>query len=371
MRKAQLITHDAEDVFFDTETQNGPKTKHEQKLEDILAGLNSASENAYIALYRQNGTGKESLTFLKKFPADKFEGMEDILEYLSTQHGGGDYRIHVRINGKLAANNLVSVEEPKKVEETRGADPALNAILAQMDKQNQMIAGLYQQLTEQKTSNQPDRRAWLEEMMMYKQLFASPQQSGGIGQINEAIGFLKEIGVNVGGVQEEKEEGFGDILKNALPLLQTAISQPQPQTPPRQNPSERPEMRDNMLKMQIKMAVDMAVKNAARGGDPATFADMCDAQLGHNAVKLVSDPTVMDTLKAYNPGVSQHEQWFSDVIEHVRAINGLPSRFSSEYDAETIDAEGLSGGADNVQSGPGSERESGREGDSARDGANS
>ena len=374
MRKAQLITNDdAEEVVFDTDIGGRSQTKHERKLDEILEGLNTAGESAYIALYRQPGTGKESLIFLKKFPADKFEGMEDILEYLSTHHGTGDFRIQVRVNGRLAANNLVSVEASETPSpQISVGDGATSALLAQIEKQNQMIAGLYQQIASARAPDDTSEEKFLQKMLMYKQLFGA-QQSGGVGQIMETVGLLKEIGVNVGGIAEEKEEGFGDILKNALPLLQTAISQPQPQAQPnpRQNPSERPEMRDNMLKMQIKMAVDMAVKNAARGGDPAMFADMCDAQLGHNAVKLVSDPTVLDTLKAYNPGVAQHEQWFSDVIEHVKAINGLPSRFSSEYDSDTIDAEGLSGGADNVQSGLGSERESGREGDVTRDGADS
>lgn len=374
MRKAQLITNeDVEDVVFDTDIGGRSQTKHERKLDEILEGLNTAGESAYIALYRQPGTGKESLIFLKKFPADKFDGMEDILEYLSTHHGSGDFRIQVRVNGRLAANNLVSVEAVRESAPQSTGDSATTALLAQIEKQNQMIAGLYQQMATNRDDDAGEEK-FLQKMLMYKQLFGSSQSGGGgVGQIMETVGLLKEIGVNVGGVAEEKEEGFGDILKNALPLLQTAISQPQPQpqTQPRQNPSERPEMRDNMLKMQIKMAVDVAVKNASRGTDPATFADMCDAQLGHNAVKLVSDPSVMDTLKAYNPGVAHHERWFADVIEHVKAINGLPSRFSSEYDSDTIDAEGLNGGADNVHSGVGSERESGREGDAARDGADS
>lgn len=378
MRKAQLITSDdVEDVVFDTDVGGRSQTKHERKLDEILEGLNTSGESAYIALYRQPGTGKESLIFLKKFPADKFDGMEDILEYLSTHHGTGDFRIQVRVNGRLAANNLVSVEASEAPSpQISSGDGATSALLAQIEKQNQMIAGLYQQMASAQRPDDASEEKFLQKMLMYKQLFGA-QQSGGVGQIMETVGLLKEIGVNVGGIAEEKEEGFGDILKNALPLLQTAISQPQPQPQnqhqhqPQRNPSERPEMRDNMLKMQIKMAVDMAVKNAARGGDPATFADMCDAQLGVNAVKLVNDPTVLDTLKAYNPGVSQHEQWFSDVIEHVKAINGLPSRFSSEYDAETIEVEGLSGGADNVQTGVGAERESGSKGDATRDGADS
>lgn len=352
MPKAQLITQDdAEDVFFDTETRNGTKTKHEQKLEDILAGLNSATENAYIALYRQNGSGRESLTFLKKFPADKFEGMEDILEYLSTQHGGGDYRIHVRINGRLAANNLVSVEEPKKVEpEThRGADPAINALLAQMEKQNQMIAGLYQQMAEKQKPDGDSEERFLQKMMMYKQLFAGESRAaGGLGQIHETISFLKDIGVSVGGIQEEKEEGFGDILKNALPLLTTAMQQ-QPQPRPVQ-PTVNPAMQQqNALKLQIKMAVDTAVRMAGKGMDPQTFAEMADAQLGENSIKLVSDPNIHAILLAYNPDVAAHRPWFDDVIEHIKAMNGLPSRFSSEYDdGETIDGADLTGGADNV-----------------------
>lgn len=352
MPKAQLITHeDAEDVFFDTETQNGPKTKHEQKLEDILAGLNSATENAYIALYRQNGTGKESLTFLKKFPADKFEGMEDILEYLSNQHGGGDYRIHVRINGKLAANNLVSVEEPKKVDELpRGSDPALNAVLAQMEKQNQMIAALYQQLSERKNSDGDSEEKFLDKMIKYKALFGGDNRNaGGIGQIHEAIGFLKEIGVNIGGVQEEKEEGFGDILKNALPLLTSAMQNQQPQQRPPQ-PANHNMQQQNAMKLQIKMAVDSAVRAAARGSDAATFAEMADTQLGENAIKLVSDPNIYQLLLAYNPEVEKHKLWFGDVIDHIKALNGLPSRFSAEYDDnDPINESDNSGGTDNLQ----------------------
>lgn len=352
MAKAQLITHEiADDVVFETDVGHNPKTKHEQKLEDILSGLNTATENAYIALYRQNGSGRESLTFLHKFPADKFEGVEDILEFLSKKHGGGDYRIHVRIGGRLAANNLVSVEAPQNVEPElpRGADPAINALLAQMEKQNQMIAGLYQQMAEKQKPDGDSEEKFLQKMMLYKQLFAGESRAtGGLGQIHETIGFLKDIGVSVGGIQEEKEEGFGDILKNALPLLTTAIQQ-QPQQHPVQ-PTVNPAMQQqNALKMQIKMAVDTAVRMASKGSDPQAFAEMADAQLGENSIKLVSDPNIHAILLAYNPNVAAHRPWFDDVIEHIKAMNGLPSRFSSEYDdGETIDGAELTGGADNV-----------------------
>lgn len=351
MAKAQLITHEiADDVVFETDVGNNPKTKHEQKLEEILSGLNTATENAYIALYRQNGSGKESLTFLHKFPADKFEGVEDILEFLAKKHGGGDYRIHVRIGGRLAANNLVSVEAPKNddPELPRGADPAINALLAQMEKQNQMIACLYQQMAEQRKPDDTSEEKFLQKMLMYKQLFGGDNRNaGGIGQIHEAIGFLKEIGVPVGGIQEEKEEGFSDILKNALPLLTTAIQQ-QSQRPVQ--PTVNPAMQQqNALKLQIKMAVDTAVRMAGRGMDPQTFAEMADAQLGENSIKLVSDPNIHTILLAYNPNVAAHRPWFDDVIEHIKAMNGLPSRFSSEYDdGETIDGAELTSGADNV-----------------------
>lgn len=345
MRKAQLITHDdAEEVVFETDTGNGPKTKHEQKLEEILSGLNTAAENAYIALYRQNGSGKESLTFLHKFPADKFEGVEDILEFLAKKHGGGDYRIHVRIGGRLAANNLVSVESPKHddPELPRGADPAINALLSQ-------IAGLFQQMAEKQKPDVDSEEKFLQKMMLYKQLFAGESRaSGGLGQIHETIAFLKDIGISVGGIQEEKEEGFGDILKNALPLLTTAIQQ-QPQHRP-VNPTVNPAMQQqNALKLQIKMAVDTAVRMASKGTDPQSFAEMADAQLGENSIKLVTDPNIHAILLAYNPNVAAHRPWFDDVIEHIKAMNGLPSRFSSMYDdGETIDGAELTGGADNV-----------------------
>jgi hypothetical protein len=352
MRKAQLITHDdAEEVVFETDTGNGPKTKHEQKLEEILSGLNTATENAYIALYRQNGSGKESLTFLHKFPADKFEGVEDILEFLAKKHGGGDYRIHVRIGGRLAANNLVSVESPKQddPELARGADPAINALLAQMEKQNQMIAGLYQQMAEQAKApaQSQSRKEMLEEMLMYKQLFGGQQSSGGLGQVMETIGFLKEVGVNVGGIAEEKEEGFGDVITKALPLLTAAMQQPAQQP---QRPQVNPAMnQQNALKLQIKMAVDSAVRAAGKGQDPQVFAQMADAQLGEKAIELAQDPNIFTVLTAYNPGVLEHKQWFDDVLEHVKAMNGLPSRFYDLYDdGESIEGAVLSGGADNI-----------------------
>jgi hypothetical protein len=351
MRKAQLITHDdAEEVVFETDTGNGPKTKHEQKLEEILSGLNTATENAYIALYRQNGSGRESLTFLHKFPADKFEGVEDILEFLSKKHGGGDYRIHVRIGGRLAANNLVSVEAPKQddTELPRGADPAINALLAQMEKQNQMIAGLYQQMAEQAKAptQSQSRKEMLEEMLMYKQLFGGQQSSGGLGQVMETIGFLKEVGVNVGGIAEEKEEGFGDVISKALPLLTAAMQQPAQPHQPQVNPAMN---QQNALKLQIKMAVDSAVRAAGKGQDPQVFAQMADAQLGEKAIELAQDPNIITVLTAYNPGVLEHKQWFDDVLEHVKAMNGLPSRFYDLYDdGDSIDGAVLNGGTDNV-----------------------
>lgn len=335
---------DMEDVFETDTRQPNQKTRSESLLEELVEDLNDVSDNVSLRIYQQMGNGQESMAFVEAMPHDKFTNKDDLLMYLRESYGPGSYRLQVRVAGKLRANKLEQIIAKKNAPVTpaQNDNGALGAIMARMEKQDQMIAQLLQQ---KGNSNSGNKKEFLEEMLIYKQLFGGNQSSGGLGQIQEALSFVKELGINVGGPVAEREEGFVDIMDKAFPLIQAALSQPQPQ---RQQPAPA-DMQNHMMKMQLKMAIDQAVSAAERGKDAADFAETVIDTIGEEkAGQLISDPNFLKIIPQYNQRANLHLPWFGDVAEHIKGMLGLPSKYAADYNDLPIDQAETNGDADNV-----------------------
>lgn len=339
---------DEEILDFDTDTRpQNQRTRSETLLDELVEDLNDTSDNVSLRIYLQTGSGQESYSFVESIPHDKYANQDELLMYLRDSYGPGAYRLQVRVSGKLRANKLVQIVAKKTIQQNPRSNDSelLSALLARQEKTDQLMMQILQQSKAPPASN---KKEFLEEMLMYKQLFGGNSGGGGLGQIQEALSFVKELGINVGGPVAERDEGFGDILEKALPLLTAAVSPQNNPQPPRENPN----MRENMLKMQIKMGVDTAVRSASKGGDPQDFAEMVADQLGERSAALAQDPTFLSQLAQYNPAVNTYKEWFLDVAEHIKAMHDLPSKFSDLYDGkEPIDIGADNGGTDNVPTG--------------------
>ena len=342
MNKAELLAKDAdiEDVYFDTQyAPNPPQTKQSKLLDEMIGGLNDDTDDAYIAVYKQLGTGKESMSLVGKWPGDYFDSKEDLLLYLrdNFNNGGetGHYRVHVRVNGKLAANNLLSVESMKTNNDAAPTtdNTALNAILHRMEQQDQRMAQLYQQIASANQNQQGSKREFLEEMMLYKQLFSDNKPSGGLGEIRQALDFAREMGISVG-TESDDGGGFGNAIGQLLPVLQSAIekqpSQPQPQ--PQPNYQEQQKRDHDAMNIQVRAALYMLLQGAKTGADAGNYADMAITNVPENVLKEYAfSPNAFEKLCERVPDFKTHGAWFGDFVEHLKAQYGMPSKFSAEY----------------------------------------
>lgn len=313
------------------------KTKRERSLDEILASLNDESENAHVSVYRQAGTGKETLQLVMKCAPDEYSTIDDLLLHLRDTYGGGDYRVHVRQNGLLKANSLISVAEPLKraAEATAtGTDRAIEGILQRMDKQDQRMEMLMERLVSGSNSV-PSEDAMIDRMLKYKQLFDSGPKAdlGGVTAIREAVTLAKELGAEFGSAHKDEEDsGFGDLINQFAPILAKAQSQPQPKPQPQY---AEPPMIEQMIASYVARNFTSGMSPYAMAEDALTYPPLVDKVLTDKAGCLAVLQANSQTLK--KPAAVL---WLEDVCQHLYAMHGMPSKFADAYsESEIVDNE--------------------------------
>lgn len=360
VRKAELITNeDIQDVDYWAVDENptDTKTSQKKKFDDLLDDLNSdENESATVHLYRQPNGGRDAMIFLESMPADKYT-LDGLLMYLKSNYGGGDYRLMIRSNGKLRANKLVSIEATKPQAQTNQSGDMgdiLRAVLDQQEKTQQMLLHIAQNNQRPQIDGGDQEMKFLEKMAIYKQLFGSEQKSGGLGEIQNALNFVKELGIDVGVNRGgDNEPSMLDVLDRATPLFTALLDQkqqpqaaPQPAQPKPQPTAEqmanlKKSKEQQQMNLMLKMGLKTLIRAASHNSDPATYADLILDQFGEaQAAQLLSTPDAMQKLMTVEPAALQYKQWFDDLSEHVKAQIGLPSKYADLYGDElTIDPE--------------------------------
>lgn len=318
---------DIADVFeIMQETSEGKKTTAQIKFDDLVADLNDTSDDAELRLYRQTVLGgKASMPFLDSFPVDKFS-FSQLQKYIKDTYGGGEYRIHIRANGKLVVNRLMEIEAPTVKELRQSPIGEAGGILATvLERQEKMHQQMLQMMQSQNAA--PSRREMLEEMMLFKQLFDRGDTTGaanGLAQIRDTLSVLGDLGIEIGGQKEPQEPGFGDLLEKMSPLLMAGISQPQQQ----QRKPDPMSAQKMMLKSGIMQLMRAASKNSAR--EP--YAEMLLDQLPEESVReFITDSGAFEKLIKLEPRAAQFKPWFLDLAEHVKAALGMPSQYADLY----------------------------------------
>lgn len=328
---------DVQVVDFFTDSIADNSTDAQSKAESLSNALKDDPES-FVTIHRILGAGNMPEQYCTRFPADKFD-IGQIQQMLASDYGAGDYRIRIYIKGRVKGNKLLAIagkiDNKKEVSQTGEAASILETVLNRMEANNRQMLQMLQQ-----NAQPQDRSAMLQEMLLFKQLFSSdkPAQSGGLGQISETIELLRSLGMNVGHTLDQpKEEGFTDLIDKMSPLLEAAInSQNKPANPPQ--PKINPELaRQNqmnlMQKMMLKAKLEPFLKAAAKNSDHVVYAEMLIDQVDEKTVlEYANNPNVLGELIKAEPRIAQFKPWFLDLLEHVRAMLGLPSKFSHLYD---------------------------------------
>jgi len=298
------------------------KTDYEKKLDSLLESMNS-DEEAMMSVYRQRGSGKESMSFLDSFPADKYTHPE-ILMFLKNKYGSGDYRVQVRINGRLRINKLLCVEAAKTQDDTAGGNTlaGVSDLLGTlMSRQDQLFA--------QMQAPQNSEEDIIKKMMLYKELFAGNQvvQTNPMTQLTETLGVLETLGVQIGG-SDDQDDGFGSLIEKLSPLISYGMgermdgSQPQPQPQPQpQQPQKGNKMR-MMQNIKIKMGLQYLLTAAVAGKVPGDYTQPVIDQVGEKDIRgLFGSPEYMDYLIKILPGIERYKEWFAslalDINKHL------------------------------------------------------
>lgn len=319
---------DVEDVDLDFGHTQTETTNADNKADALVSALREDS-TAYVNVLRQTSGGNSPMQFVERIPADKFDHGQ-LLTYLGATYGGGEYRLMVYARGKLRANKLESIASkltPEKIQHSPTGEAAsiLATVLDRIENSNRQMLEMLSRQTQA-----PDRSAMLQEMLLYKQLFDNGNKSsGGIGQIQEAIELVKSLGVSVGGVVEKEEEGFGALLEKMTPLISAAV------TAPSQRPHPQPQtqqVKPMFAEMKIKMFIGQLISAAAKNSNPMTYAELIFDMADENLIKqYITNPQALEILAKKDPRIAQYKPWFDDLVEHVKAQLGLPSRFADLY----------------------------------------
>lgn len=320
------------------------KTDAETRADAIAEALNEDAD-AYLMIYLQPDGGKNSMEFVKRIPADKYD-MGELYAFLQQNFGGGDYRVMLRANGKLKANKLITIaksSENTAPSQTGEMGQFMSGIMTQMrEMQNQML-----ELSREKQTGGTSRQDMMQEMILMKNLFSNENSGGGsmITQLRDLMALQGEMSGMLPAPAEKDDSGFAELLDKATPLFEALLNsnQNQPQQPT-QNPTQKLDpQREKQKQMyfMLKMGIASLIKSASKNADSATCAEWIIDQMPENLIKgLVSDSNAVKKLVELNPKVKQYVDWFAMTIEHVKAQLGMPSAVSAEYDpldSETVD----------------------------------
>lgn len=342
-KQAVFIPADDEDVIdvFDTMV-NDPtgSTEQQRKLRDVIDDLNDSTDSAELRVYKQSPLGgKSSMALIEVFPPDKFSTTE-LWEFLRRKYGPGDYRIHVRVNGKLVANKLLEIIP--QIKETENVATPAGEMGQFMSRVLDQIAAMQNQIIDMQRGQQSggfDRGEFIREMIMMKQLFGPSDSGGGggnmISQMRDFMGLQRDLLDNFPGLPApEKEEGFGDLLEKFTPLVEVALnSRSNESSRPQPNPQAR---RTNQMQFLIRAGISQLLKGAIRNADPATYASLVLDQIPSEemAIQFLGKSDSLTQLQKMEPKIVPYLPWFIEVIEHVKAQLGMPSTVSDQYEDE-------------------------------------
>jgi len=321
-------------------------TDQEKKSESLFDALRD-EPNSYINVLRQPHGGKQAMEFVTRVDADKFD-WGGLMAFLQQSYGGGEYRVMAYANGKLKGNKLITIANP--VSNTALATPqdsVTQSLINQLrEMQNQIVS-----LANEKNTGGNSRKEMLEEMMLFKQLFdTGAKSSGGVRELLDTISGLRELGLNIGGVETE-DSGWGNIAEKMLPLLGAVLTPqaapviqaqpnpaPRPQSQPQQKPPQ-PNTGKNQMLMFLKMGLAQLVNAAAKNSDPYDYATLVMDNVPQEALKEFFTQPDMTKLEALDSRVSTYKEWFALLGEHIKYRLGMPSTVAGEYDEELTEEE--------------------------------
>ncbi len=330
-KNPQIITSHPEDI----------------ELDEVFSGL--PETEACIELFRINAQGGRPL-FLEAVQPVAFS-----LAYVLGRYGGGRYVAHAKYKTGDRVKHQFEIEgEPlpvrrlgpgNGVEPIAIAQPAPQARAwmtettapAEFEPVPSDMTGMFSVLVQLIKDMKSSKADMLKEMMMYKELFGAPQQTGPQTTVDQVMSMISK-GVELAGragaggeqsiwieLARELKEPIGkglDALQMALASKQPPqrpamavppmgqIAQPSPQEPPQQ---EGGGMNTQIL-MQLRSVLPMLINAATKNAEPEMYSDLILDQVPESLYPTLRDwlirPDCLDLLAQLEPGIRYQQEWW-------------------------------------------------------------
>ena len=319
--------------------------ENERELSEVLAEL-GGSDDSKISVYKV-GAGKDSRG--GEF-VDTIHPSEFSLPWLRDAYGGGQYRLHIRTNGKLVANRSVRIAESVKKEPGSASNEGMRELAESMQQGFMQLGQMLLKVVETSRAPAVDanqaQQAALQNMLLMKQILAP---ASAVPPADPMQMFLK--GVEIASSMSkgeapvsEREPGSTDILMKAIetfggPIAEMVAAgksapQSQPQVtmqalppgmnPIQQNPQPLPQTRpENDPMFGLKQYASMLENIAREDRDPYTYASLvADSAPRADVENILKQPDPIIWLAQYNPKLSDPvlRPWLDEFISLLREI---------------------------------------------------
>lgn len=377
MAKAQVIREIDVDTGQFVDPDEPQKTSADEALEDFIDKSRAAGTTAKITVKKLLGGVNSAESFCTTFPVDKYDYFE-LLEIIQTTWGPGDYRLYCTVKGRkgLLQNEFVSIAPAARASlnapQSTSSGDIMQQMLAAMQESNQRLLDALKPAE----GASGGRREMLQDLLLMKQVIGGEtQQKSTLSQMKEMVEIFALMQGFGGG--ESKETGLADIavkaLENLGPVAAALISRGNniPSTPPPARRPPPPEMAGRTVdakpetapKKEAHPMQEHADKIKQLCGllaftkpDPAEIAAKIAESLDENQAEQIGEwlqgADTYDELVKLVPDVAKHKEWFTDLIDHLKAMAGLGGRFADLYtDEESEQETGSDAKSDHVADG--------------------
>lgn len=335
VKQAQYLPVNQDEDVVEVVDSVKASTDHDRKVYEFASAMSDLGENSEILVKRQTGGGKDPMEHIGYFEPDEYT-YGQLVEHLRNNYGGGLYRIYLRSNGRNKGNSLVRIAEPKTgtvKTPTVGSEvnQVLATTLAAIERSQRELAESLRGAPQKTTMEM------MQEMLMMMDLMErmrGPREKevNPIDQLKNTVGLLSDLGLNIGGLKEPEEEGFGTLIEKLAPVFVEGMKAPsQPKYKP--NPTTPPTGDKTMFKeMAMKQGLKMLVKAATNNAQPEIYSEMILDQFDPELVKsFLLAPDSRARLIALSPQIAQYGPWFDELGEHLKGALGMASKYADLY----------------------------------------
>lgn len=294
-------------------------------LANVIAELGGQGVDAKVNIYQLDAATKNN-AFVGSFLPSEFS-----LESVQSQFGPGEYLVHVRKEGKIAARQTLRIAAPKNTPAPASSALESNKIIEAMTGGFQQMGAMFAQALAGLAQNQPKPKSTketLEEFALMKQVFGHDAPQAPQNDPMQLIQLAMDLSSKMN--PRESEPSAGEIILKAVesfaPTINTVMSQSGQKSPaalPLSHAPQVPQIPQEVDEMKLMHQVYIRTLMAAArtGADPATYANnVLDLVPESEVLAFVSPPNWFDAVAAHLPEAVEFKNWFEELKKEILVL---------------------------------------------------